>query len=761
MTAPVRILVGLGLCLGPALLASSALEAQPVSSTRDATLTVVVVDPDRASVPGALVRLTTTAGPVRDGVTGDDGAARFEALAPAPYAIHVLAEGFRAEPARVALEPGATARAVVTLRLSGLTDSVVVSASQVETPLATLGASATVLTVADLAASQAETVVDGLRFVPGMTISATGGRGTVTSVFPRGGESDYTLVLVDGLRQNAFGGAFDFGHLALADVERIEVVRGPQSALFGSDAIGAVVHVVTRRPAGLRASGLVEGGSFGTLRATAAASGSLRGFGWSGAVDRVQSDGYTGPAPANGETVSNDDYARTDLSAAATYRSSRHDLRLSARRAQDERGYPGPFGRDPNGTFPGVDRISRGENTRSTLAAGWATRGAWRARLRADAGWADFDGRFASAFGDSFSETRRLNGRVQGDVAATASLGLSAGVEALDERARSSFIAGDGRDVLPIERSVVGTFAEARYERGPAYVVAGLRVERLHRAALAGDADPFVGRPAFGPDTVVSANPKIAAAWFLARPEAGRAGWTRVRASAGTGIRPPDAFEIAFTDNPALRPERSRSVDVGLEQAWLGGALVAEATWFSNHYTDLIVPVGQSFRDASRFRTDNIANARARGLEAGLHLRTRAGLRVAGVYTWLDTAVLDVDGAPGEAPAPFSPGDWLIRRPRHTGGLDVVMTRARWQGFARVFARGGVLDVDPSFGAFGGTLRAPGFLTVDAGVAVRAAKGVEVFGRVTNLFDRPHEVALGFPALGRSAMAGIRLARSR
>lgn len=201
---------------------------------------------------------------------------------PAPYAIHVVAEGFRAEPARVALEPGTTAHALVALRLSGLTDSVVVSASQVETPLATLGASATVLTEADLAARQAETVVDGLRFVPGMTISATGGRGTVTSVFPRGGESDYTLVLVDGLRQNAFGGAFDFGHLALADVERVEVVRGPQSALFGSDAIGAVVHVVTRRPAGPRASGLVEGGSFGTLRATAAASGSRRGSGGAG-----------------------------------------------------------------------------------------------------------------------------------------------------------------------------------------------------------------------------------------------------------------------------------------------------------------------------------------------------------------------------------------------------------------------------------------------------------------------------------------------
>ena len=103
------------------------------------------------------------------------------------------------------------------------------------------------ITRADLDARQITTVADSLRFVPGFGVVQSGGRGALTSIFPRGGESDYTLVLVDGIPQNAFGGGFDAAHLATGDIERIEVVRGPQSALFGSGAIGGVVHVITQQ----------------------------------------------------------------------------------------------------------------------------------------------------------------------------------------------------------------------------------------------------------------------------------------------------------------------------------------------------------------------------------------------------------------------------------------------------------------------------------------------------------------------------------
>ena len=153
-----------------------------------------------------------------------------------------------------------------------MSDSVVVSAAQVEIPLSVASSSVTVITRDELAEHQIESVADALRTVPGLTVVASGGRGAVTCVFPRGGESDYSLVLVDGVQANAFGGGFDFAHLPVANVDRIEVVRGPQSALYRieRDRLGRPHrHAAERAP---DASASLEGGSFGTFRATAATS---------------------------------------------------------------------------------------------------------------------------------------------------------------------------------------------------------------------------------------------------------------------------------------------------------------------------------------------------------------------------------------------------------------------------------------------------------------------------------------------------------
>ena len=135
------------------------------------------------------------------------------------------------------------------------------------------------------------------------------------------------------------------------------------------------------------------------------------------------------------------------------------------------------------------------------------------------------------------------------------------------------------------------------------------------RNLLEGDPNAFSPRPTFDAASEVSANPKLSLGYFLQPAAARSRSWTRLRFSAGTGIRPPDAFEIAFTDNPTLKPERSRSVDFGVEQALAGGAVAVEATAFLNRYDDLIVAVGQSLQNASQFRTDNIANSQARGVE--------------------------------------------------------------------------------------------------------------------------------------------------
>ena len=135
----------------------------------------------------------------------------------------------------------------LTLAVRAVSETLTVTASHVDAPLSAAPDSVTVITRDELMARQTTTLGDALRLVPGFAVARNGGPGTVTSAFPRGGESDYTLVLVDGVRANAFGGGLDLSQVPIADAERIEVVRGPQSALHGSDAIGGVVQIITAK----------------------------------------------------------------------------------------------------------------------------------------------------------------------------------------------------------------------------------------------------------------------------------------------------------------------------------------------------------------------------------------------------------------------------------------------------------------------------------------------------------------------------------
>jgi outer membrane receptor protein involved in Fe transport len=308
-----------------------------------------------------------------------------------------------------------------------------------------------------------------------------------------------------------------------------------------------------------------------------------------------------------------------------------------------------------------------------------------------------------------------------------------------------------------------------RHQRGSRLTLSGgLRVERVKRSALEGSPDPFSPRPPFPADTAHAVNPKASASYLLYQgsPHAADSSpftiaWLRLRGSAGTGMRAPDALEIAFTDNPHLKPERSRSGEAGVETAFANGQAVVEATAFANRYDDLIVAVGPAISNASQYRTDNVANARSQGFEIGARLRTAWGLDARVAYTWLDTAVLAVDRVENEAPAPFHVGDYLLRRPRHQGSIDLVFTRGRLAAYSQIGARSRTLDVEPTFGAFGGLFWNPGFATVRCGASWRLVRMLELVARLDNALDRRYEETFGFPALGRSAMLGVRVAAGR
>ncbi|MGE5243441.1 MAG: TonB-dependent receptor [Betaproteobacteria bacterium] len=725
-----------------------------------ATLTGHILDPDGAAVAGARVVLTTPLGAVIEQATDAAGVYRVPGLPAGRYDLRVVARGLQGDPQRVAVDGDGTIRLDIHLRMSAVSESVVVSASQVDLPLSRAADSVTVVTGQDLAARQIETVADALRFVPGLAVTRTGGRGAITSLFPRGGESNYTLVLVDGIRANEFGGAFDLSHLSTADIDRIEIVRGPESALFGSDAIGAVVQIVTRRGGRPRGDALVEGGSQGTARVTAGASGSAGAWSWGGGVEDARSNGYTGIAPATGERVSNDDSRFAHASGTLGWqRANGPDFLLTARVDRNERGLPGPFGSNPTGSYTAVDRISRSVET--TRQVGGRFGHAWTplAHQKIELNYTDLAGAFTSPYGPSTDGTHRLDGRVQEDLAFNTALGASAGVEFLRENGASTFITAGAGAPIPIRRATTGAFAELRYVGSERlFVTGGVRLERLTRDPVAASTDPFSPRPAFASQTVDSLNPKIAVSFVAA---GGSRTSTRLHASAGTGIRPPDAFEIAFTNNPDLRPERSRSVDAGVEQQWAGGAYAASATFFFNRYDDLIVAIGRVLEDASRYQTDNISNARARGLELDGRARLSGALTVHASYTFLDTAVLSVDGAARLAPPPFAVGDPLLRRPRHQGALDVTFSHGRLSAFGELTTRSRALDVEPTYGAFGGLFFTPGYAVADAGASVQVAPHVSVYARVTNLTDRAYEEILGFPALRRSGIVGVRVAAGR
>lgn len=716
-----------------------------------------VRDPDARPVAGARVTLVSPAGLVAEGATDASGAFAIDAP-DGRFRLVVDAPGLRADPVFVTLPADAGTSLDLLLQVSAIAETVVVSAAQVEQPQGAAPIALSVVTAADLERRQAETVAEALGAVPGFEVARNGGRGALTSVFPRGGESDFTLVTVDGTRLNAFGGQFDFSALSVADVERVEVVRGPHSAVFGADAGGAVVHVVTRQGGPVRASAMVEGGGFGTGRVTASSSGGWRRLVFGAATEHSQSDGFTGLAPATGERVSNDDWRFDHASVQLGADVGRTRVRGNARRTSTNRGFPGAFGSNPNATYAAVDRVSRGETT--TLAGGASVQHtSGRLQVRGDASALDADGTFVSTYGRTISGTRRVSARGQIDAAPTSRLGLSAGIETFRERASSTYITAESGELVPVDRRAVGSFAEGRLEvTDRLQLSVGVRAESIAREAL--PSSTFAGRPAMPEDTVVSVNPRAAASMLVHASDGGST-WVRLRASAGTGIRPPDAFEIAYTDNPSLRPERNRGVDAGVELGLLGGGLVADATVFTNAYDDLIVAVGRSFQDASRYLTDNISNARARGVELSLAGRLRRGVEARVSYTGLDTGILAVDGSSGAAPSPFTVGEPLIRRPKHRATADVSWATTRSSAFARLTARSGVLDVDPTYGAFGGKIHAAGYWVADAGASVAIGRHLDVFGRVNNLFDRQYEEALGFPALGRHAIVGVRVAARR
>ena len=612
---------------------------------------------------------------------------------------------------------------------------VVVTATRGAGGMRTAAASTTVLDGARLRAAGVRSVADALESVPGLTIGRQGSPGGVTSIFVRGGESDYVRVLVDGIPVNEPGGFLDAANLTTDDVERIEIVRGPSSVLYGSDAVSGVVQIFTRggahRASAARATAAFSAGT----RRTRDASVSLSGLGRLG-------DYGVGVARhrAGGFLPLNDEFESTTLTVrASTPRDRPTTIRATLRLGDGETRYPTEF------TGEASDSNSVGRERRLLGGLGVVRRVGDRAELELVATTTDVDGENedpADSPDDPDGSTRFARDSYRRGVGARAmvrageSATVTVGADLAWQRAWTRYDAF-GAEGTPFEarRRSRGYYAQAVGDAGAAL---------SYTAGVRWDDDEFYGGHA-----------TYRAGAGLALPRG-----TRLRGSLGTAFKEPtlDEASAAAAQGGRLDPERARSWEAGVEQRLADDRLVVAATWFDQRFRDLIQFVG--YTPAFEALYENVAEAASRGVEAEARLRIAAPLTVGATYTHLRTEVL---AAEVEGPS-FAVGRPLARRPRHRAaaslelrrsGGAVVRADARWVGPRP--------DVRYHADFTSTRVELPSYVTVDVGGELRLARRVGplvepmLTARASNLLDEEYEAVAGFASPGRVVAAGLRV----
>jgi outer membrane receptor protein involved in Fe transport len=740
-----------------AVLLPCSISAQSSVAKHGAAIHGTVLDPDGRAVPGARVTLLGAMTLLAQTQTNSQGEFRFEGLSDGDYTIVTNVAGFTGISADIHLASDADLADDLRLKLSAVQEQVVVSASLGGTLAPETGTSLTVVSSADIENQGVETVADALRNVPGVAINRTGQVGAETSAFIRGGNSNYNLILIDGIPMNDFGGAFDLAPLPTEGVEQVEVLRGPESALYGSNAVSGVINIVTTPADGsphFNFSG--EGGSYDYSRLTTGGSGSFKGFGWSYNFSRVAT---TGP-------VIDDSYWNDTSFLSLSY--SRSPRRKIVAHFFGDAGSvlnPGPWGSDPDGLYPGLgnDTTSQDQNVFGYQVS------------EADQVSSDFQQVssvslatdrffFPSQFGNSFEDSLRLVANTRSEITFSPKDVFVAGFEYDRDSFKDTYVTTADGDPFAMPRNSFAFFAENRWNPGSRWFVStGVRVDVINTDPIAAD-EVDAGRPFIPATSVTKVNPRISAAYLAHPSDDGLFGTTRLHSSFGTGIRPPDGFEIGFTNNPELKPEKSLSADAGIEQRFAHDRAVLDVTYFYNGYRDQIVTLGGDLSDLSSFVSANLSKSRAYGIESSFTLRPIRSLEITGEYTWLNTAILALTGSLA-AETPFVVGQPLERRPRSSAGYNVTWNHRRLMLNSNASIRGPVLDIEPNEGTFACELDPPlpclfrngGYVDANAGFSLRLPMGVSVYGRINNFLNQRYEESLGYPALRLNFVSGIKL----
>ena len=600
---------------------------------------------------------------------------------------------------------------------------IVVTATRYPVAADSVASTVTVLRGDDLRAQGIRFVADALRQVPGAHVVQSGPFGSTTSLFLRGGESDYVKVLIDGAPVNQPGGFYDFGSLTTDNVERIEVLRGPASVLYGSDAITGVIQIVTRRGGeGLRLSAAGEGGTFGSARWEASALGGSDAVDWSASLSRLTSDG---------SYEFNNDYRNTVASGRVGAGSRRSHQASASAATTTTRCTTSP----PTSPARRWTRISspptRPRPSRSTRTTG--SRKPWMGSCCCP-----------GATSRTASRIPPIPPRTPRPAAATRSTSTRTSADA---RMRLRLPAG-------FEGFAGGSFEAQRQgvaecDRGP---------RQLRGIVRPGPPALPVSRLQLTASGRMDDNEQFGTFWtWRAAALAFASPTTRLRASAGSGFKEPSFFENFDSPfsigNPDLRPERTVSYEAGIEQDLFRGVARVGVTGFVQHFRDLIQftfvtpePGGPNYF--------NVASADANGLEAVLQAGT-AAVRGTLSYTHLWTEVTDAGFDAGDAAA-FVEGERLLRRPDDAVSAHVETTVAERARLGATVTWSGPRD-DIRFGQFpepNQRVELPSYTTVDLSSVVTVLPA----GRRA---IRPRSHRQGGEPVRRAIRAVLRVPRAR
>jgi len=606
---------------------------------------------------------------------------------------------------------------------------VVVTATRTDVkPVAPL-ASTTVITGAELRAQGITTLGEALAGVPGVFAPQSGSYGAQTSLFLRGGESDYTEVLVDGVPVNDPGGAIDLANLTTDNIDRIEIVRGPTSVLYGSNAVTGVIQIFTRQGSGpARVTLGADGGTYGTSNASLSVAGGSDKIGGSASVARHRTDGI----------YAFNSQSRNDIYSGALRLSP--DAATSVRlmlRAEDAGAHvPTDF----SGAVNDSTQFHLERRLLASLNAGRRLTDRLTARVllgasdehEQSAQIPDVPGAECDLCYDSRAAIYRRSADGRLDFTAAPWAALSAGATAEQQRARET---GAG----PLQRTLHAYYAQALGNAGPAFsYTAGVRVDDNSQ---------------FGTFTTY----RLAAGYVLVPG-------TSIRASVGNAFKEPTfdqtSSQLSFArGNPDLKPERSQSWEAGVEQDIGHSALALSATYFAQRFRNIIQYDG-SPPDTSLPNYFNLTAATADGLEVSAQTGTWRGLSLTGSYTWQHTRVTDagIDGGPT---AEFVNGQQLLRRPTNMAKATLAYHPSTRAGlFATGTYIGTRADVD-----FLNSVRvqAPSYTLYDLAGEITvidshgATPAVTLTGRIANLFDKRYAPIFGFRAPGMAVDLGARL----